>query len=50
MAASDWYHVPWLSVLAVTLTQVTRDRMMLEYDTKWPQYDFKNNKVRLGAT
>lgn len=29
---------------ASVIAKVTRDRMMLEYDTKWPQYDFKNNK------
>lgn len=27
-------------------SQVTRDRIMLEYDLLWPQYDLKNNKVR----
>mmetsp|Transcript_19038 Transcript_19038/g.53061 ORF Transcript_19038/g.53061 Transcript_19038/m.53061 type:complete len:154 (+) Transcript_19038:477-938(+) len=29
---------------ASIIAKVTRDRIMLEYDKQWPQYDLKNNK------
>mmetsp|Transcript_43371 Transcript_43371/g.110974 ORF Transcript_43371/g.110974 Transcript_43371/m.110974 type:complete len:203 (-) Transcript_43371:291-899(-) len=29
---------------ASVIAKVTRDRIMLEYDLLWPQYDLKNNK------
>ena len=34
-----------ISIAAASiLAKVTRDRLMMEYDKKYPEYDFKNNK------
>jgi ribonuclease HII len=38
-------HVLSISISAASvIAKVTRDRMMIELDKKYPQYNFKNNK------